>query len=104
VSTAIPRQKAQLALQAMARKAREAREAWQRELAACQEKGLVKPGKALPASLAERYAHWTMAHLMLHIAVSQLLYSGQNNVRVDRYVSDLIAGERWPTETGTGTE
>jgi hypothetical protein len=100
MSTAIPRQQAQMALRVMAGKAREARESWQRELTACREQGLIKPDGRCPASLTERFAHWTMADSMLHIAVSQLLYSGHNDRRVDRYVNDLIAGERWPTETG----
>lgn len=98
MSTAIPRQQAQMALRIMAGKAREAREAWQAELAACREKNLIRKDGTGPASLTERYAHWTMAHLMLHIAVSHLLYSGHNDRRTDRYVTNLIAGERWPAE------
>ena len=101
MSTAIPRHQIQLALRIMASKAREAKDEWQRELTACQEQGLIKPGQAGPASLTERFAHWSMAHAMLHTAVTHLLFSGRNTVRVDRYVNDLIAGERWPTETGT---
>jgi len=104
MSTAIPRQQAQMALRIMAGKARDARESWQRELAACREKGLIRKDGTGPPSLTERYAHWSMAHSMLHIAVSQLLYSGLNNRRVDQYVSDLIAGERWPAEHGTEQE
>lgn len=98
MANAISRHQVQETLRAMSSKAREAKEAWRRELAACQEKGLIKADNTGPASLAERFAHWTMAHAMLHTAVSHLLYSGQNNRRVDRYVNDLIAGERWPTE------
>lgn len=98
MSNAIPRHDVQLALRIMASRAREAKEAYQRELTACQEKGLIKDGTR-PASLTERFAHWTMAEGMLHMAVCHLLFSGRNTQRVDRYVNDLIAGERWPTET-----
>jgi hypothetical protein len=95
----IPRQQVQMALQIMAGQARDAREAYRRELAACQEKGLIKDSPyRVPASLTERTAHWNMAYTMLHTAVTHLLFSGRNTQRVDRYVSDLIGGERWPTE------
>jgi hypothetical protein len=97
----IPRQDVQMALRIMASKAREAREDYRRELAACREKGLIRTTpRSVPASLTERQAHWNMAHLMLHTAVTHLLFSGRNTRRVDRYVADLIAGEHWPTETG----
>lgn len=99
MGTSIKRHDVQLALHVMAGKAREAREAWQTELTACREKGLTGTDGTLPASLAERAAHWHMAHLMLHIAVGELVFSGQNGRRVDRYVTDLITGERWPAET-----
>jgi hypothetical protein len=95
----IARDQVQLALRIMAGKAREAKDEWRRELAACHEKGLIKPDGTGPASLTERSAHWSMANLMLHMAVTNLLFSGRNTQRVDRYVADLIAGERWPTET-----
>ena len=100
MSKPVPRDQVQLALRVMASKAREAKDSYQRELAACQAKGLIKRNPyRVPASLTERTAHWNMAHLMLHIAATELLFSGRNTARVDRYVSDLIAGERWPTET-----
>jgi hypothetical protein len=90
-----------MALRIMASQAREAKEAWQRELAACQEKDLIRHNPyRVPASLTERFAHWSAANLMLHTAVTHLLFSGRNTRRVDRYVADLIAGEHWPTETG----
>lgn len=95
----IARHDVQMALGIMASKAREAKESWERELAACREKGLIKPDGTGPASLTERYAHWTMAQGMLHLAVGHLLFSGKNTRRVDKYVTDLIAGEQWPTET-----
>jgi hypothetical protein len=102
----IPRQDVQMALRIMASQAREAKESYRRELAACQEKGLIKHNPyRVPASLTERTAHWNMASLMLHTAVTHLLFSGRNTRRVDRYVTDLIAGERWPTEdAGPATE
>ena len=100
MSKPIPREQAQMALRIMAGKAREAKESYERELAACREKGLVKSRPySVPASLTERAAHWNMARLMLHLAVTELLFSGRNTSRVDRYVTDLIAGERWPTES-----
>lgn len=99
----IPRQDVQTALRVMASQAREAREAWRRELAACQEKDLIRRNPyRVPASLTERTAHWNMANLMLHTAVTHLLFSGRNTRRVDRYIADLIGGEHWPTETGPG--
>jgi hypothetical protein len=101
MSTAIPRQQVQLALRVLAGKAREAKDAYEQELAACQEKGLIRHDPySVPAALTERTAHWNMAQLMLHLAVTELLFSGRNTSRVDTYVRDLIAGERWPAETG----
>jgi hypothetical protein len=98
----IPRDQVQLALRVMAVKAREAKDEWRRELAACQAKGLIKRNPySVPASLTERFAHRSMAESMLHIAVCELLFNGRNTSRVDVYVRNLIAGERWPTETGT---
>jgi hypothetical protein len=82
-----------MALRIMASKAREARDAWQRELAACQAKGLIKSNPySVPASLTERFAHWTMANLMLHTAATHLKFSGRNTHRVDVYVRNLIEG------------
>lgn len=99
MSAAIPRQKVQMALRIMASKAREAKEVWQLELTACRDKGLIKADNTGPASLTERFAHWSMANLMLHMAVTELLFSGKNGPAVDKYVRDLISGESWPTET-----
>lgn len=100
MSKPVPRQQVQQALQVMAGKARDAKEAYGRELAACHEQGLITSDPySVPASLTERTAHWNMARLMLHVAVCQLLFSGRNTASVDRYTADLIAGERWPTET-----
>jgi len=100
MSGTITRHEVQLALRIMASKAREARDDYRRELAACQAKGLIKADRTGPASLTERRAHYVMAELMLHIAVTHLLFSGRNTRRADVYVRDLINGERWPTEQG----
>lgn len=56
------------------------------------------PDNRGPASLTERDAHKNMSQLMLHIAATELVFGGKNGPAVDRYVRDLIAGERWPTE------
>jgi len=80
-----------MALRIMASKAREAHDSWQRELAACREKGLIKSNPySVPASLTERSAHWSMAYLMLHTAVTELKFSGKNTHRVDVYTRNLI--------------
>jgi hypothetical protein len=101
----IPRDQVQMTLRIMASQARDAREAYRRELAACREKNLIKDRPySVPNSLTERQAHWNMAQLMLHTAVTHLLFSGRNTRRVDQYVADLIGGEHWPTETGPATD
>ena len=83
-----------MALKIMASRAREARDSWQRELAACQAQGLIKSNPySVPPSLTERFAHWVMANLMLHTAATHLKFSGRNTHRVDVYVKALIDGK-----------
>jgi hypothetical protein len=84
------------ALTQMASQAKEAREQWLKELAACRAKGFKgEPSSPLPLSLTERFAHWSMAYSMLHIAVAHLKNGGDRDGRTDRLAQELIE-QAWP--------
>jgi hypothetical protein len=88
------------ALAQMANQAKEAREQWLKELAACREERLIgEPGSPLPPSLTERFAHWGMAHSMLYTAVAYLRNGGQRDSRTDRLTNELIENA-WPRPAG----